>query len=486
MVLISILLMNIVFVVSVKAEETQLVYYNVTVESAYDMINDLDVVVLDVRYECEYDMGHLFGAVLIPYDELETRINELSIDSEIIVYCKSGYRSVIASEILVEHGFGKVYNMLGGILAWIDADYPIYTTFHHVTANVIDGAVLLEIEPLLLLQTGAPPCAQNQTNCTSCAQTQNQSQLENVEFTVLEENATYTLTLVSYEVNGSIFEVTVANILLWSYSEVTDEINRTASFISTEITMEEVSTQLYSLRYLVQHAGNNLGLYTRLVPLDSETYNASFTVMNYVSAGKLGSISLELVEFNSSVTLSQQYGILGKVAKETGKVYEKSGDETLEQLAPGYYTMMAEAKYLSKLVEHQLEEYDREILRTVGVVMDPECWEDNHCSWMGPGYCCVDGHCEPCEPPPPPPPFPWLCNLICGTACLLGCELGWVIICLAACATPCAVCVGMPTPWNCGPCFWCVISCEVIAFAVCALIGTYGCSPGCGWLCGQL
>ena len=61
-------------------------------------------------------------------------------------------------------------------------------------------------------------------------------------------------------------------------------------------------------------------------------------------AGKSELVSLELVEFNSSVTLSQQYTVLGKVAKEVGKVYEKSGDETLAQLAQGYYIMEEEAK----------------------------------------------------------------------------------------------------------------------------------------------
>ena len=73
--------------------------------------------------------------------------------------------------------------------------------------------------------------------------------------------------------------------------------------------------------------------------------------MNYAPAGKSEVTSLEFVEFNSSVTLSQQYAILGKVAKEIGKVYEKSGHETLAQLAKGYYTMEEEAKHLSKLVE---------------------------------------------------------------------------------------------------------------------------------------
>ena len=87
-------------------------------------------------------------------------------------------------------------------------------------------------------------------------------------------------------------------------------------------------------------------------------------------AGKSELVSLELVEFNSSVTLSQQYTVLGKVAKEVGKVYERSGDETLAQLAQSYYTMEEEAKGLSKLVEKQLQEYNKKILRSSAILMD--------------------------------------------------------------------------------------------------------------------
>lgn len=61
-----------------------------------------------------------------------------------------------------------------------------------------------------------------------------------------------------------------------------------------------------------------------------------------------------------------------------GKVYEKSGDETLTQLAEGYYTMEEEAKGLSKLVEKQLQEYNIEILRSSAILMDASAWD---CFW---------------------------------------------------------------------------------------------------------
>lgn len=106
------------------------------------------------------------------------------------------------------------------------------------------------------------------------------------------------------------------------------------------------------------------------------------------------------MEFNSSFTLSQLYAVLGKVAKELGKVYEKSADETLIQLAEGYYTMEKEVKYLSKLVEKQLREYNRIVLGVIegkvvvgsSVFIDPQAIQNggfetgNASSWTIGGY----------------------------------------------------------------------------------------------------
>jgi len=347
-------------------------YKNITVDEAYKMIKKAhkNLVILDVRNQSEYNLGHLYDAVLIPVYELENRISELQecVNDPIIVYCKAGSRSQIACEILVSYGFNKVYNMLGGILAWIEAGYPIYTTYHHVTVDVAGKHISTQIEPLLLYQAGCTSCG-----CQSCGQNQNYNITPNVTITTLEQNETYTLTLVKYGVDYTVYEVAIAQTLLWSYNEASDEANRTAKFISTEITAEDTSLQFYSLSYMVQHEEYNLTLYTTLTPLDSETYNSSFTVMNYAPAGKSGLTSLEFVEFNSSVTLSQQYSILGKVAKEVSKVYEKSGNETLKQLAQGYQVMEKESKHLAKLVEKRLQEYNREILNNSAILMDDWC-----------------------------------------------------------------------------------------------------------------
>jgi len=114
------------FMVSVKASP----YTNVTVSQAKGMIDsNPDLVILDVRYQYEYDAGHIKNAILIPITALESRLGELNKEKETLVYCKSGGRSASACGILDAHGFTKVYNMLNGITAWISAGYPIEIVF---------------------------------------------------------------------------------------------------------------------------------------------------------------------------------------------------------------------------------------------------------------------------------------------------------------------------------------------------------------------
>lgn len=74
---------------------------------------------IDVRDRDEYETGHIPGAVCIPYIELEARRDELPENTEalILVYCRSGRRSAIAAQTLVNLGFGNVADF-GGIIDW--------------------------------------------------------------------------------------------------------------------------------------------------------------------------------------------------------------------------------------------------------------------------------------------------------------------------------------------------------------------------------
>jgi len=126
---------------------------NVNVSEARQMIeSNPNLVILDVRTLEEYESGHIENAVLIPVSELEERIDELDKERGTLVYCRSGGRSVTASEILVANGFESVYNMLGGITAWRNAGYWIEII--HTGDLIIDGTHTFIIENCTYIQTG--------------------------------------------------------------------------------------------------------------------------------------------------------------------------------------------------------------------------------------------------------------------------------------------------------------------------------------------
>jgi len=101
-------------------------YGDVTVQEARSLIEDKsDLVILDVRTASEYEDGHIEGAVNIPVQELSSRLDELSNEDELLVYCRTGNRSAQAVDILQDVGFTKIYHMDAGITGWIEAGYPV-------------------------------------------------------------------------------------------------------------------------------------------------------------------------------------------------------------------------------------------------------------------------------------------------------------------------------------------------------------------------
>jgi rhodanese-related sulfurtransferase len=88
--------------------------------------NDDNVSLLDVRTIEEYKEGHLRDAKLIPLQTLPSNLHMLKADKnkKIIIYCRSGNRSVSASRILESHGFIPL-NVKGGIIALISAKVEI-------------------------------------------------------------------------------------------------------------------------------------------------------------------------------------------------------------------------------------------------------------------------------------------------------------------------------------------------------------------------
>lgn len=95
-------------------------YNKVTPEEAKEKLeNEKEIILLDVRTKEEYETGHIKDAILTPVDNLKEDASKNLKDKEtlIIVYCRSGNRSAIAANVLVELGYKNVYD-LGGIIDW--------------------------------------------------------------------------------------------------------------------------------------------------------------------------------------------------------------------------------------------------------------------------------------------------------------------------------------------------------------------------------
>ena len=67
----------------------------------------------------EYAAGHIPGSLLIPFDEIKVKSDQLPQDknTEIVVYCRSGRRSAIAADTLISLGYAKIYD-LGAVSSW--------------------------------------------------------------------------------------------------------------------------------------------------------------------------------------------------------------------------------------------------------------------------------------------------------------------------------------------------------------------------------
>ena len=77
-------------------------------------------ILVDVREYHEIEIADLpdHGQLRIPTGEFPQRVDEVSPDDEVVLYCRSGGRSAWATAILMQRGYGRVLNLKGGVLGW--------------------------------------------------------------------------------------------------------------------------------------------------------------------------------------------------------------------------------------------------------------------------------------------------------------------------------------------------------------------------------
>ncbi len=101
---------------------------SISVKKLEEQMKTGSVFILDVRESYEYEISNING-INIPLGELESRLDEIPKEKEVIVHCKSGVRSRKAIEVLKKNDYTQLLNLEGGILAWqeeIDSAIQVY------------------------------------------------------------------------------------------------------------------------------------------------------------------------------------------------------------------------------------------------------------------------------------------------------------------------------------------------------------------------
>jgi rhodanese-related sulfurtransferase len=88
-----------------------------TPQQVAELLAQGGVQVIDVRMAHEHEAGHIAGTRLIQLPDLPSEAATIQRDTPVILYCRSGGRSAMATDALLQAGF-DAHNMTGGMLAW--------------------------------------------------------------------------------------------------------------------------------------------------------------------------------------------------------------------------------------------------------------------------------------------------------------------------------------------------------------------------------
>ena len=116
---------------------TVIVYLYFLTQNIYDILpniafknimdSDSKIILIDVRSKQELDDIMINGVLNYDFnsDEFENSVLGLDIDKTYYVICRSGRRSGITTELMLENGFKNVFNIKGGMIKWIDSNLKL-------------------------------------------------------------------------------------------------------------------------------------------------------------------------------------------------------------------------------------------------------------------------------------------------------------------------------------------------------------------------
>lgn len=463
------------FSVNITGANAQVPYKTLTPQETKTMINRNDfALIIDVRNITEYELGHLYNAVSMPLETLGNRTNnelQAYLNSNILVYCGVGGRSVQAAQILTDNNFTKVYTLMGGIVAWMQTGYQIYTSFNYISVdNSKNGKAIIDIEPYLLFQAECP--CQNQT----LPDTPNPvDPMLAPELTSNTTTKTDTNKLISatFDVDGIAYEMTYNRTLLWSYEKITGNCNRTAFLVSTEIMLlsegvETLVARSYTLDFASRSDDYKVTLLADINDISEENYGQVATIVAYLPNGAVEpTVSKETIAFNSSITLFETFQLLSDVCKEVSKLYKHSEAPELVALDQGYRTMDNELNQFHNIAKQNLQSYNKPVLNSSATILDTICTYTcgADCGVIAGLFCtavCI--------------PTAALCGPL-WPACLLGCEGLCNGGASVACTILCDYLCGEETNWD-------NMGCVFLCGAACSLCDVEPiCFLGCGWFC---
>jgi rhodanese-related sulfurtransferase len=96
---------------------------------------------VDVRADHEWEVGRIAGATHVPLPELPQRLGEIDKDRPVVVYCRGGNRSSMATDALADAGY-EAAKLSEGIVGWSEEDLPLEPEGGYVADSGQAAAIL--------------------------------------------------------------------------------------------------------------------------------------------------------------------------------------------------------------------------------------------------------------------------------------------------------------------------------------------------------